>query len=649
MAYLNQEDDEQTQGQGLNQTLGAQQGQQPQPQDGSVSQQPSAQPSTIGQGTNPSATPSQPQSQPKAPGSGSFTNLKSYLQANQGNRLASTAAQRVERTGQQAQKSINQAQNVFGNRLEAGSLQNRDTALTDVQNTINAATNLTYQPPVQASIQPTGQGATTPPPPTQGQSQPNVPEGQTQPNYFTADQEARFADVINAAYQGPNNLQEAGVYNPVVSRVRAAKEMDMLSQSAAGRQQLLRNLLSQNRDYTRGQSNLDAAILNTSEGGVKQVQQAGKEAGQAQNQFEMAQNVSRNLADQRRQEISGIKSKAQELFNTGQKDELAKTKKRLDDMLIEPMRDESGNPIPKLDASGKQVLNPDGTPAYQTQWDALPEYFKGVLNNATSLSAKDDSPAIKAERKRLEDLKKRTSGKAAQEIQQQIDNLNKRATLSAEEAAALGLNVGESLFGLGSGLVYTGQSDREKLVSKDEVSRQLALARLAGLDKSSILSTNTDFSNLDKAGTQSILDSLDLERTRNRLNEANANFDSMAKGKFFASNTGAPVSLAEKMSWSGYKPFEASEYQAPTTLADIARGGEYVSGAKIASAAGEDLGARQSGTWRTNYGGSNNQDLINTMNRSGIYNKVQTSDSEASRLRSEALRRLLGNIDKTNT
>ena len=65
---------------------------------------------------------------------------------------------------------------------------------------------------------------------------------------------------------------------------------------------------------------------------------------------------------------------------------------------------------------------------------------------------------------------------------------------------------------------------KDRLVSSNEVARQLALSQLAGLDQSKRLSTNTNFSDLDRAGTQTAMDALDVAGTQQALREAEANF-----------------------------------------------------------------------------------------------------------------------------
>jgi hypothetical protein len=582
MAYL-KEDEEKQEGSGLNQVLTQQQPQMQQqaqnaPQEPEQPQQSSA-PTMITSGQPSTAIQSSPAQKAQKPASGSFTNLKSYLQANQGNRLASAAGQRVQNMASSAQKSIGQAQNVFGQRMEEGSLKDMDKAVGDVRGTAQAARQVQYQAP-QAQPQTAQSG--------QAQPQQNLLEG------LNTD---RFAEVINAQYQGPQNLAEAGVYEPTLRKVRAAQETIGKTDTAATRAQLLRDMFSQGRDYTRGQSALDSLLLNTSQEGVQQLQQKAKEAGNVQNQFEQAQNTTRNLATERAGAITQTREDARKAFESEQSAEKTATEQRLNDLYITPAKDAKGNLIPKLDASGKPMKDAQGNPVYQTQWDRLPEQLRNTLRNAPKVNKQVQQQELKKidqkygnisktyekEKDNLANLEQQlqfanfglmfagasmdgmgpargVSPEEKAQMQANIDRLtyqvnnakknfeNTQKTfnqyqkeagvaknmnldqvqLSPEEAAILGIQSGEGLYGAGADVIKQGKAVREKLVSKDEVARQQALAQLAALDAAGLLSTDVKYG-MDKAGTQSILDSLDTAATRRQLNELEKGFRDTAE------------------------------------------------------------------------------------------------------------------------
>ena len=99
---------------------------------------------------------------------GSF---QAYTGANQGaaqNRLNQAAAKNVTQQGQQAKTGINQANTAFNQRMDAGSLANRQQAVQDVSDITGAARQATAAP-AQAQTQQTTEGetATTPAPANQ--------------------------------------------------------------------------------------------------------------------------------------------------------------------------------------------------------------------------------------------------------------------------------------------------------------------------------------------------------------------------------------------------------------------------------------------------------------------------------------------------
>jgi hypothetical protein len=153
--------------------------------------------------------------------------------------------------------------------------------------------------------------------------------------------------------------------------------------------------------------------------------------------------------------------------------------------------------------------------------------------------------------------------------------------LSPEEAAILGISAGEGMYNLGEDLIQTEAADKSRLVSRDEVARQQALAQLAGLDSQKRLSTNQEYG-MQGAGTQSAMDALDTAGVRRALNEAQGNFKTSAEG---ATLTGTGQKKVSRGNAFGKK---TSTYRASVKggVADMLRqagydvGDEGTSGAK---------------------------------------------------------------------
>jgi hypothetical protein len=708
MAYLNQQEEDEQQGVGLNQTLAPQAGQTaPTP----VNEPAQGQNSGAATSTQ-AAAPSQSVN-PKA-GSGSFTNLRSYLNANQGNRIASAASQKIQNTASGAQKGIARAGSVFGKQVDQGSLANRGTAVQETSAISQAARGVAAQPqtvltppqPVAPAGQPgikdavavaaqpltpidkdnlanreaptaptdlsnptspagggnvlnTGgewklgetsesreSNATTPlesvstdrqylTPSTatatapEAVAAPEVAPASVQektPQYLSDEQQQRFAEIINAKYKGPQSLRQSGLYDQTSGKVQEAQKNIDAGKSVQGREQLLRDMFSKGRDYSRGQSNLDSLLLNTSQQGVQQVQDQAKAAGNVQSELEKAQNTSQNLATSRTNEISGIQEQARTAFSGEQTAERDLTEKRIADMTTKPVLDAAGNP----------VLKTDGSP--MTEWDRLPEHFKSAIKNrvATNTTSRDqqvaelnkaNAPTIQAynsakaeldaatkklasmpgqnvfghnsgdsKRKRLDARKdqqkvidaanRKLSGvsPAYNEYQSKLapsqgQNLN-MLNLSPEEAAILGISAGEGSYNLGEDLIQTEAADNKRLVSRDEVARQQALAQLAGLDNQKRLSTNQEYG-MEGAGTQNSMSALNTAGVRRALNEAQENFKNSAEG---ATITGTGEKKVSRGNMFGKK---TSTYNASVSgnAADMLRQAGYDVGAEGTSGA----------------------------------------------------------------
>jgi hypothetical protein len=496
--------------------------------------------------------------------------------------------------------------------MQAGSLAGMETAGQEAADIVKAARGVTYQAPsvnvlpenIPIEEQPAQRRMVTLPalpqptipearinPPVQMPTQPQAPAQPQQ--YFTPEQTQRFADIINAQYQGPQSLQQAGLYDPAAQKARIAQQAGELTQTALGREQLLKDVFGRGRDYSRGASRLDALLLNASEQGVKQLQQQAQPALQSQQILQAAQNLSANEAMQRKAAIEQIRAEARGAFTGARTEEEQATEKRIDDLIKTPAVDESGKPIQKLDAKGNPVVDKEGKPVYLTEWERLPEYFRKSLQNKGATNKqiqkeqitelnKQYSPTVEKINsipslisKKEKDLKLAKeaeinawfdgSGEAGikkardnyNKIQEDINNLRSEYTkieaspeykqykkeldavkgmnlnqwvLSPEEAAVLGIGAGEGLYNIRPEDIRTAQAERAKIITKDELSRQLALAKLAGTDISKELQKDLLYTDLEKAGTQDLASSLDTESFRKLLDQAQQGFETASKG-----------------------------------------------------------------------------------------------------------------------
>ena len=271
----------------------------------------------------------------------------------------------------------------------------------------------------------------------------------------------------------------------------------------------MKDVFGRTREYGRGVSKLDALLLNTSQQGVKQLQEQAQPAAKAQEALQAAQNLSANEAAQRQASIEGIRSGARQEFTGARAAEEQAVEERL----------------------SQTVEN----------WNQLPDYFKQVLR----------------------DKEKGT------------------LALSEQEAGLLGIRAGEGLYNLSpEALVQTSAAERNRLITKNELSRQLALQQLAGTDVSRELQKDLLYTDLEKAGTQTAEDAINKAGIRDVLNaeekafrEQVANQNIVGTGskkhkrtgdRYYAEET---ANLADVLKRAGYD----LESELPT-LADINRG-----------------------------------------------------------------------------
>ena len=491
---------------------------------------------------------------PKSASSGSGPSFQNYAKANQGKaqeNLNSDVAKNVAKAGQVATNTINQSTTQFGKRVEQGSLANRENAVQDVSNVTNAARN------IQA-----GAGVDD-------------------------EQKKRFQEVINARYQGPESLRQAGLYQIAADKTGAAQTAIDRTGTAAGREDLLKNMYEKRGAYNTGLNKLDSALLNASQQGVQNLQNVAKAQGNIGQKLDQAQIGSANLAGNRTKEIKGIQEQARTSFSEGKKAEEAATEERLStvikdwDKLPEYYRDIIRNKEKNNIAMANEEVNsftnlPQNKEVVQKYQAAVaplvneknqiesflssarPEAEKAATQNRMALDMRSITgmtdqqvlsdkyyQANQAKIKQITDYENRLNQidntintsfpqelAAYQKYQSDLQAMQQRAAnpnldqigLNSFEAAVLGVNSGEGLYNLGENAIKTSLAEKDRLVSRNEQARQAVLAQLAGLDQSNRLDTNLLYGDADRAGTQSILDSLDVQGTRNALNEAETGF-----------------------------------------------------------------------------------------------------------------------------
>jgi hypothetical protein len=190
---------------------------------------------------------------------------------------------------------------------------------------------------------------------------------------------------------------------------------------------------------------------------------------------------------------------------------------------------------------------------------------------------------------------------------------------------------------------------REELITKDQLARQLALQQLSQLDKSKGLQKDLVYSDLEKAGSKDILSSLDLEKVQRTSQERQKQFEQeLARQN---RSIGTP---------SGYKTFDYLERLGDVGYQRSDMGGLLPEGygrGVLEQIAKDELPSRDVGM-QSDYvqriydkaGNVNvNQLADNLQNLQDILKKYkgttsQVVDNEATRARTEGLRKLLSEI-----
>lgn len=209
--------------------------------------------------------------------SGAFTNLNAYISANkpQADQLGQKVGQNIQNAGNEARTNITNATNTFNQKAEQGSISNIGTAKQDANNIVQAA-----------KVTNVGQG-------------------------LQAQQKNRFSEVGNAQYQGPRDLDEAGVYQPAMQTTKKATDYSKMSENDSGRFTLLQEMMGK-PTYSRGQTRLDNLLLGGSDAGKQHLEQARTSVADLPQTLETAATGARQVGQEKIAAHDDVRNYAQD-------------------------------------------------------------------------------------------------------------------------------------------------------------------------------------------------------------------------------------------------------------------------------------------------------------------------------------------------
>ena len=577
MAFLREEDDNnESSAQGMNQNAPEDSGQ-PRLSGMSAMSSPGGDASSTSSNA-PTGGGAAPRQTTKPASSGMGASFKDYMRANQGaatQRLGQTVQNRVTGAASGASNTVQGAQNQFGTQLEQGTLANRQQAVGDVSRATQQAQNI-YKGNIAADTAAYQQKLAS--------AQAEV----ANTNQFKIDEAARLAEESKRVDAEKNTY-----YNQILAERKKALEEAQARVNEAGydqysmgggsqRRQAQRNLKAASAAYQSAQSDAqkqfqsqydkiaqDQDVLNTQDtrlsGLQSQVERYNQQLAMLADP-NLVQAIDPTVQQRFGEVINAQYTGPQSLRQAGLYDLALGNVNRAQDMLGQSKTaggrqdllnamygvkgQQYGRGISGLDAAflntnqgavqnilnkGQEIGSLRGTldraligseNAARNRTQEIKDIVnqaRGVFTEGQTATSASTEAAIDQRQKDAQDfLAQLRSGFSA-------DNRGTQ-TLSAAEAAILGLQEGEGLYNLGENVVQQRALDRDRLISRDEQARLAALSTLAGMDERRLLSTNNLYQDASRAGTQTATDILDRDAVRQSLANAEQAFRDYAKG-----------------------------------------------------------------------------------------------------------------------
>lgn len=334
------------------------------------------------------------------PSSGNFTNVQTYVDKNKqsSEQLGQGVANKLNTTADIARKNLEGVNKQYGQSVQAGSLDDYGNAVNQAQTAFNEAATGTagtkkwnanqasmyaptktaegkYSVEDQALVDANKARATfgdgsTKDYATQAEAQNAIDSyNQSNPGYYTYGDESplsvsndRLSDILNASYQGPNELSEMSGYGQAYNQYQDLGQLQNQALSSGPKTELLnRTFATPNTEYNLGNKLLDELLLG--QGNANKIltdtaKGLGKsESGKVGDEFSGVAKDARTLAQNQTAEMKNIKDTA---------------RKALSDTAI--------GRNTEIEGRINEVIG---------NWDKYPQYFKDRFQGALDQHNKD--------------------------------------------------------------------------------------------------------------------------------------------------------------------------------------------------------------------------------------------------------------------
>lgn len=311
------------------------------------------------QGQQPT-TPQRPTQPKKQSGSGMFTNIQKYVEKNKpkAEQMGQSSLEAIRRASQEAKDAQNTALTKFQEQAGSSGLHETADKVSQLEAYTRDQAGFNQDNTVQQPVQPET---------TAEQEVPNE-SAQNQVVDSTASyddkslpmiNEATFRDIINAKYRGPRSLVETGnIYSELAQQARESARAGENVQSQQGRKRFLKDVFTDgDKEYSSGLANLDEYILGKagSKPGeyLKKLTQEGKAIGSEQDILREASRRATDVASGMERDVAATREQARGAFADIAKERQDEVDKRVDDVIAN---------WDKLPAHFREIFsNPDGT------------------------------------------------------------------------------------------------------------------------------------------------------------------------------------------------------------------------------------------------------------------------------------------------